>query len=122
VAPTVRPTATPVPRSVVIPEAFRGTWTSDMNGTSASSGTWTLRITEHDAELRNPIAGSGAEFFSLNPDAATTDRLELAADPDCPAGHYAWAIEDGRLTFATTADVCEDRLAVLTTGPWSRQP
>ena len=113
-------TAAPVTESVQIPEALLGTWKADVIGTSASSGTWTLRITADDMELLNPIATSEDEYFSINPKTITDTALTLWEEPDCEAAEYGWSVDGGSLTFEVVTDTCIDRPAVLTTTAWQR--
>ena len=115
-------TAAPAAETVRIPDALLGTWKADVIGTSASSGTWTLRITADDMELLNPIATSEDEYFSINPKTISDTGLTLWEEPDCDAAEYEWSIDGGSLTFEAVKDECIDRPAVLTTTAWQRSP
>ena len=113
-------TAAPPAVALQIPDELLGTWKADVTGTSASSGTWTLRITADDMELLNPIATSDDEYFSINPKTISDTGLTLWEEPDCEAAEYEWSIDGGSLTFEAIKDTCMDRPAVLTTTPWQR--
>ena len=107
----------------VVPEALRGTWTADVRGTTASSGTWTLLISESNLALGNPIGG---DPFTLDPVSISATAMVLPADAGCPdqsvvtPGTYTLAIS-GDTVRITGSDSCGDRRAVLTTGPWTRR-
>ena len=111
----LRRTAVPV----AMPASMQGTWTSNVTGTTASSGLWTLRISKDNIELKNPNA-SDAEYFSLNPGSATDTSLVFNADPDCQGATYAWHVEAGKLVLVSPDDPCGDRKAVLTAAPWAK--
>ena len=113
-------TAAPSAAALQIPEALLGTWEADVVGTSASAGTWTLRITADDMELLNPIATSEDEYVSINPKTISDTGLTLWEEPDCEAAEYEWSIDGGSLTFEAVKDTCIDRPAVLTTTAWQR--
>ena len=121
--PTAAP-ATTAP-SISTPPALRGTWTAEVNGTSASSGLWTLAITETNVSLQNPVGG---EPFTLDPVSMTATSLVLPAASDCPdqsvvtAGTYTLALAGDRLVITLVSDSCGDRSATLTTSPWVRKP
>lgn len=118
-APTAAASAAPSTAPVAMPASMQGTWTSNVTGTTASSGVWTLRISKDNIELKNPNA-SDAEYFSLNPGSATDAALDLNADPDCQGASYAWRIDAGKLLLVSPDDPCGDRKAVLTAGPWTK--
>ena len=121
-APTRAPT-TPAP-VVSTPEALRGSWTADIQGTTASSGIWTLVITESNVMLQNPFG----ELFSVGPTSVSETAMVLAASPDCPdqstvtPGTYILALAGDALTITVEADSCGDRSGVLATTPWTRKP
>lgn len=128
---TDAPTRTPAPSittsvapAVSTPVAMRGTWTADVQGTSSSSGAWTLEITESNLALTNPVGG---DPFTLDPVSMTDTTLVLPAGSDCPdqsvvtAGTYTLKLSGGTLTIGLVSDSCGDRSAVLVTSPWSRK-
>jgi hypothetical protein len=112
------------PRGLV-PDAMRGTWTADIENTTASSGVWTLVVNGSDLTLQNPIGGNP---FSIDPTAVTTTTLSVAASADCPdqsvvtPGTYSISLQGDTLRFTLTSDSCGDRSAVLTGGTWTRKP
>src|SRR5215210_1449656 len=59
--PTQAPTQGPL---LTTPAALRGPWTADIAGTTASSGHWTLLLTESNLSLQNPVGG---DPFTLDP-------------------------------------------------------
>jgi len=120
-SPAVAAASTESRPAVSIPAAMLGTWTANVEGTTATSGTWTLRASAHDLELKNPH-GTDDAFFSLNPTSADGTSIDLAQDPDCAAATYSWRLEQSKLVFDISADSCIDRKAVLTATPWIRQP
>ncbi|MEO8272696.1 MAG: hypothetical protein ABI620_01350, partial [Chloroflexota bacterium] len=84
--PTAVPISTPfTPASatpvVVTPVNMRGTWTADVQGTTASSGIWTLEISSSNMTLQNPVGG---DLFSIGPISVSETSLVLAADSGCP--------------------------------------
>jgi|tagenome__1003787_1003787.scaffolds.fasta_scaffold20384941_2 hypothetical protein len=118
-APTGLPSAPPDARS--IPEAFRGVWTASLAAGGQSHGAWKLRITAEDMELLNPRAASDADYFSMNPHAATLDEVTFADDPECAGASYHWTIDGDTLTFAAQGtDPCSDRFDTLTGSAWQR--
>jgi hypothetical protein len=116
---------TPAP-VVVIPAALRGTWTSNVQGTTATSGVWRLVASSNDLALGNPKPYS--DPFPLNPTAITPTTFTLDVDHECPdqgvatEGKYTWAIAAGVLKISAVSDSCGDRQAVLVAGPWTKQP
>jgi hypothetical protein len=120
-AATSAPSPTELPSDGPIPDAFLGTWTVVRDSGTQSHGTWTLRITREDMQLLNPVAKSDAEFFSLNPRAATEEGVSFYTDPDCLGASYRWSLAGDALTFTTDhADSCIDRYWTLTGDPWHR--
>jgi hypothetical protein len=115
-------TAAPV---VVTPEALRGTWTADVQGTTASSGIWTMEISSSNVTLQNPASG---DLFSLGPTFVSETSLVLGADPDCPdqatvtPGTYTLALAATSLVISVVSDSCGDRTGVLVASPWTRKP
>jgi hypothetical protein len=127
--PTRAPTATPAPAAtagavVNVPAALRGTWTADVQGTTASSGLWTLTISDSNLALTNPVGG---DPFTLDPTSITEDSLVLPAGADCPdqttvtPGSYGLALEGDTLTITLVSDSCGDRSGVLASAPWTRK-
>ncbi|MBI3745204.1 MAG: hypothetical protein HY264_01505 [Chloroflexi bacterium] len=129
--PTVK-LATPTPpttasgSAVVIstPPSLRGTWTADVEGTTASSGVWTLEITAANLALQNPVGG---DSFTLDPTSITDTSMVLPAAADCPdqsvvtPGMYSLALTGDALVITAVSDSCGDRRAVLVAGPWARK-
>lgn len=128
---TASPSATPVASiatsvapAISTPVALRGTWTAGVEGTTASSGAWTLEITDTNLWLQNPIGG---DPFTLDPVSMTDTALVLPAGSDCPdqsvitAGTYTLKLSGDTLTITLISDSCGDRSAVLVTAPWSRK-
>ncbi len=130
------PTATPVPIPskatpatpapvVVTPDDLRGSWTANVQGTTASSGLWTLEISSADLMLQNPVGG---DLFSLGPTLVSETSLVLAADAECPdqatvtPGTYTLALTGDSLRITLVSDSCGDRSGVLVAGPWTRKP
>src|SRR4051794_37901082 len=72
-APAKRP-------SVTIPATLVGDWTAAVSGTTASSGTWTLRADPGNLSLKNPVGG---EFFTLDPTEFTDHGFTVPAAADC---------------------------------------
>jgi len=120
-AATAVPSPTELPSDGPIPDAFLGTWTAVRSSGTQSHGTWTLKITRDDMQLLNPIATSDADFFSLNPRAATDEGVSFYDDPDCLGASYTWSLAGEALTFAAPhVDSCIDRYWTLTGDPWHR--
>ena len=131
VAPLPTPTAIPVAAptiaapAVTTPVALRGTWTADVEGTSASSGAWKLIISDSNLALQNPIGG---EPFTLDPTTFTETSVVFPAGADCPdqtvvtPGTYTVALNGETLVFKLVSDSCGDRSATLVTAPWTRVP
>ena len=125
-ATTAPPSSTVAPSGapVVVPAALLGTWTADVQGTTASSGTWTLVVAANNLTLHNPVGG---DPFTLDPIAITTTSMVLPADSGCPdqttvtSGTYTLTLTGNTLVI-TGSDSCGDRRAVLTTAPWLRHP
>ena len=126
--PTRTPTPTSPPatatRSISTPAELRGTWTAEVDGTSASSGLWVLTVSDTNLSLQNPIGG---DPFTLDPVSMTATSLVLPAASDCPdqsvvtPGTYTVALTGGHLVFTVISDSCGDRSATLTTTPWTRK-
>ena len=120
---TAAPAATPLP-AITTPADLRGTWTADVEGTTASSGIWTLNISESNLTLQNPVEG---DLFSLGPTAISETSLVLAADSGCPDqttvtdGTYTLKLNGDSLVITLVSDSCGDRSATLVTGPWTRK-
>lgn len=116
--------STPAP-VVVVPEDLRGTWAANVQGTTASSGLWTLEISSSNLMLQNPVGG---DLFSLGPTLVSETSLVLAADAECPdqatvtAGTYTLALTGDSLRITLVSDSCGDRSGVLVAGPWTRKP
>ena len=133
VKPTPSPTAATIPatasagpsNAATTPPSLRGTYTADIEGTTASSGVWTLTITPTDVLITNPRS---TEPFSVDPHEISETRLVVLAAPDCPDqasvtdGEYAISLQGDTLTFTAVHDSCGDRKAVLATTPWIRKP
>jgi hypothetical protein len=121
---TAAPAATPLP-VITTPADLRGTWTADVEGTSASSGIWTLEISRSNLTLQNPVGG---DLFSLGPISMSETTLLLAADSGCPeqtsvtTGNYTLARTGDALRITLVSDSCGDRSATLTAAPWARKP
>lgn len=128
-SPTPPPAATPAGPAAsntrTTPPDLRGTYTADIEGTTASSGIWTLTITETDVLITNPRS---TEPFSVDPHEVTETKLVVLASQDCPDqstvtdGEYTMKLEGDKLTFTALHDSCGDRKAVLATEPWTRTP
>jgi len=124
--PAATASPTPLP-SVSIPSELQGTWHAVVTGTTATSGTWTLKGIATDLLLRNPGAAD-TDYFSVGPIAVTPTTLTLAADAGCPdqatvtEGSYTWALTGGQLVIKVVGDSCGDRAATLTRTPWSKIP
>ena len=122
--PTRPAPVTPAP-AVSTPTALRGAWTADVQGTTASSGLWTMTVSESNVLLQNPVNG---DLFSIRPTSVTATSMVLAADADCPdqasvtPGTYTLALSGDTLTITLVSDSCVDRSGVLASGPWTRQP
>jgi hypothetical protein len=120
---TAAPQSTPLP-AITTPADLQGTWTSDVEGTSASSGIWTLTISNSNWTLQNPVGG---DLFSIGPIAVTETSLLLAADSGCPdqstvtTGTYTLALTGDSLKITLVSDSCGDRSATLVAGPWTRK-
>lgn len=122
----VAPTATvlPQPPAITTPTDLRGTWTADVEGTTASSGIWTLEISTSNLTLHNPVGG---DPFTLDPTAMSETTLVLPAASDCPdqssvtMGTYTIAVTGDLLRFTLVRDSCGDRSGVLVTGTWKRK-
>jgi hypothetical protein len=125
-SPSPSPTPTPLP-SISVPSELQGTWHAVVTGTTATSGTWTLRGTATDLLLKNPGA-SDTDYFSVEPIAITPTTLTLGADSGCPdqasvtEGSYTWSLTGGKLVIKLMSDSCGDRAATLTKTPWSKAP
>ena len=110
---------------VTTPPDLRGTYTADIEGTTATSGVWTLTITETDVLITNPHS---TEPFSVDPHEVTETLLTLMPAQDCPdqsevtTGQYSISLQGDKLTFTAVQDSCGDRKAVLSTAPWTRKP
>ena len=72
-------------------------------------------------ELLNPKAESEAEYFSINPRAASTADFTLWADADCPPATYQWSLSGDTLTLTAVDDPCLDRHDVLSSTPFTRE-
>ncbi len=122
VAPTAAATAGP---AISTPVAFRGTWTTDLQGTTASSGAWVMRVSETNVSLQNPVGG---DPFTLDPTAFSETAVTFPAAADCPdqavvtPGSYTVAVMGETLVFTLVSDSCGDRSATLVTAPWMRVP
>ena len=120
--PTASVTAAPL---ISTPAALRGTWTADVQGTTASSGVWILEISATNVSLQNPVGG---EPFTLDPVSMTATSMVLPAASDCPdqsvvtPGTYALALTATSLAITVVSDSCGDRSAVLVSAPWTRKP
>jgi len=123
-AATAAPAATQLP-AITTPADLRGTWTADVEGTTASSGIWTLDISESNLTLLNPVGG---DRFSIGPIAISETSLVLEASSDCPdqaavtVGTYSLALTGDSLRITLLSDSCRDRSAVLVAAPWMRKP
>jgi hypothetical protein len=121
---TAAPAATPLP-AITTPADLRGTWTADVEGTTASSGIWTLNISASNLTLQNPVGG---DLFSLGPTAISETSLVLAADSGCPdqtsvtEGTYTLKLNGDSLVITLVSDSCGDRSATLVSAPWTRKP
>jgi hypothetical protein len=104
---------------------MRGTWTADVQGTTASSGIWKLEISASNLSLQNPVGG---EPFTLDPTSMTETSLTLPAADDCPdqsvitPGTYKLALINNQLVITLVSDSCGDRSGTLATVPWTRAP
>ena len=122
---TGTPATSPAASAGTVPAALRGTYTADIEGTTATSGVWTLTITETDVLITNP---NSSEPFSVDPHEVTATTMTLVPAPDCPdqsvatVGQYAIKLEGDKLTFTAVQDSCGDRKAVLSTATWTRKP
>jgi hypothetical protein len=111
--------------SATTPPDLRGTYTADIEGTTATSGVWTLVITETDVLITNPNSN---EPFSVDPHEVTETRLLVVPSADCPDqstvtdGEYVISLQGDKLTFTAVHDSCGDRKATLSTSPWTRKP
>jgi hypothetical protein len=111
--------------SISTPVDMRGTWTADVQGTTASSGIWKLQISASNLSLQNPVGG---EAFPLDPTSMTETSLVLPAGEDCPdqtvvtPGTYTLALTGNSLVITMLRDSCGDRSGVLTAAPWARVP
>jgi hypothetical protein len=109
---------------LVTPGDLRGTYTADVEGTTASSGVWTLTITATDVLITNP---GDTTPFSVDPTDLSESTLMVAASQDCPdqssitGGEYSVSLQGATLTFKAVRDSCGDRKAVLSTVPWTRK-
>jgi hypothetical protein len=122
-AATATPAPTALPPDAPIPEAFRGTWTSDLSSGGQSHGVWRLRIGADEMELLNPVAKSEAEYFPLHARAATLEGVSFYADADCQPASYRWNVASDELTLTVVGtDPCSDRWDTLATSPWHREP
>ncbi len=123
-ASTAAPSASAGPK-IAIATRLQGTWTSDVQNTTATSGLWTLKIDAANAYLKNPQAG--ADFFSIDPTSFDAGAMVLPAAADCPdqatvtEGRYTYVLAGDVLTFTLVADSCGDRSGTLVAGPWARQ-
>jgi len=123
---TPLPTATIAVTSapVTTPASLRGTWTSDVVGTTASSGKWMLLISDSNVALQNPVGG---DPFTLDPTSMSETSIVFPAAADCPdqksvtEGQYTIALTGDTLVFTLVNDSCGDRSATLTTAPWRRK-
>jgi hypothetical protein len=120
--PSISATAAP---SISTPADLRGTWTADVQGTTASSGIWKLEISASNMSLQNPVGG---EPFTLDPTSMTGTSLVLPAGEDCPdqtvvtPGTYTLALTGDSLVITLVSDSCGDRSGVLAAVPWTRVP
>jgi hypothetical protein len=111
--------------SISTPADLRGTWTADVQGTTASSGIWKLEISASNLSLQNPVGG---EPFTLDPTSMTETSLVLPAGEDCPdqkvvtPGTYTLALTGDSLVITLVSDSCGDRSGVLAAVPWTRVP
>jgi hypothetical protein len=111
--------------SISTPADLRGTWTADVQGTTASSGIWKLEISASNLSLQNPVGG---EPFTLDPTSMTQTSLVLPAGQDCPdqtvvtSGTYTLALTGDSLVITLVSDSCGDRSGVLAAVPWTRVP
>lgn len=123
-APTAATTVVPSNLGTTPPD-LRGTYTADIEGTTATSGVWTLTITETDVLITNPHS---TEPFSVDPREVTETLMTLLPAQDCPdqsqatAGQYSISLQGDKLTLTAVQDSCGDRKAVLSTAPWTREP
>ena len=121
---TARTPATAAP-VVVTPMDMRGTWTANVQGTTASSGIWMMEISSSNMTLQNPIGG---DLFSIGPSFVSETLLMLAADAGCPdqvtvtPGNYTLALSGNTLRITLVSDSCGDRSGVLVASPWTRKP
>lgn len=109
-----------------VPESLQGTWKGMLEGTTASSGRWTLTITENEMLLTNPHPGS--DPFPIGLTAITDDQVTFVADSECSdhgpvrEGKYSYVLSGQQLAFTMIDDSCGDRIAVVSKTPWERQP
>jgi hypothetical protein len=121
---TAAPPATPLP-AITTPVDLRGTWTADVEGTTASSGIWRLEISSSNMTLQNPVGG---DLFSLGPIAVSETSMVLAADSGCPDqttvtdGTYTLKLTGNSLVITLVSDSCGDRSATLVASAWTRKP
>ncbi|MEO8469338.1 MAG: hypothetical protein ABI573_06685 [Chloroflexota bacterium] len=124
---TARPTASPTASSapaISTPVDLRGTWTADVQGTTASSGMWTMLISDSNVSLQNPVGG---DPFTLDPISMSDAGVTFPAAADCPdqsavtEGSYTFTLDGETLRIVLTSDSCGDRSAVLVAAPWKRK-
>ena len=121
--PTAAATASSAP-AISTPVDLRGTWTADVQGTTASSGVWTMLISDSNVSLQNPVGG---DAFTLDPISMSDAGVTFPADADCPdqsaatQGVYTFSLDGDTLRIVLTSDGCGGRSAVLGAAPWKRK-
>ncbi len=121
--PTALATASSAP-AISTPIDLRGTWTADVQGTTASSGVWTMLISDSNVSLQNPIGG---DAFTLDPISMSDAGVTFPAAADCPdqsavtEGVYTFNLDGDTLHIVLTSDSCGDRSGTLVTAPWKRK-
>ena len=121
--PTASATASSAP-AISTPVDLRGTWTADVQGSTASSGVWTMLISDSNVALQTPVGG---DAFTLDPISMSDAGVTFPADADCPdqsavtQGVYTFSLDGDTLRIVLTSDSCGDRSAVLGAAPWTRK-
>jgi hypothetical protein len=123
-SPTTATTASSSGTNLIPP----GRYTAEIpEGVEASSGRWTMEVTQDAILWTNPETGS--TFSPGEVVEVTSTRIVFAPDPGCPdqvgeptEGSYEWSWGGGQLSFTLESDSCLGRSDTLTTAPWEPTP
>jgi len=95
---------------------LRGEWELEFDAQSGITVTAPASFVPASGAFPNGYA------YVLRGDSMTTNLLTRELGYDCAGpGSYRWHKTGGSLSFETIADTCRERIAILTSGDWTRE-